>query len=621
MTAPQTLSAILAAALLCSGCQDLMLRIRDPKEYERKVSKANATGALEGRHGHSKLIGDYISVSGFTNVVLEGVGLITNLDGTGEDIPVSPFRTKLMEDMKRRGVKDPNTLLRSKDTALVLVRAMLPPLIKKGEPFDIEVMLPDGTKCTSLSGGWLLECDLKEYANVSGGGVREGKRLAKAAGPILLGIQDEKGSLGSQIRGTVPGGATYVGGDRSLVAMVRQDYRSAKLSHRIAQRIGDRFHDYDRHGLQRAQAEANTDRKITLLVPDRYRDNFPRYMQVVRSIALRESPVERHLRIQALRDRLGSADECESAALQLEAIGHESIPILKEGLKSPILECRFRAAEALAYLGDPAGSTVLKDVAATEAAFRVYALAAMATLDDGNAFNALVELMNSDSVETKYGAFRALSTSNPDDPNIRGEKLPGGFKLHAIASQGTPVVHLTRYQKAEIVLFGQDQKFDTPLMVRAGQRIVVRGDAGSGIVKVARIAAGETPRSLEVSARIADVIRACSDLGASYPDIVQMLVQAQLQHNLPGRIGIDEMPQALRVYQRPLPSGQSTEVQIGDEALVPNLFLGGKAPAGGLSPEETDSLPEPEPESPPTKVLRNVDLDAGSRPPEVTPSP
>jgi hypothetical protein len=604
---------VLGGALL-TGCQDLMLRLKDPKSASLKKHEDNAIEALRGKDGHSKLIGDYISVSGYTNIPIESVGLVTGLDGTGEDVPASPYRTALLEDMKRHRVTNPNAMLKSTQTAMVLVKAQLPPLIKKGERFDVEITLPDGSQTTSLSGGWLLQADLKEHANVPGGGVREGHMLAQASGPILLatGEGDARYESASLRRGTIPGGAVYVGQEnRNLVAMVRNDYQSAKLTHRIAQRIGERFHDYDEYGLQRPLAKATTDRKIELIVHDRYRDNYPRYLQVIRHIALRESPVERHMRIEGLRDHLMIAEECERAALELEAIGPESIALLKEGLKSPLIECRFRAGESLAYLGNPEGVDALKQAASEEPAFRIFALAALSTLDDGRAFSALLELMNHESVETRYGAFRALTTANPNDPNVRGVKMPGGFSLHVVETTGSPLVHLTRRTKAEIVLFGEDQQFSTPLVFRAGQRIIVKGDAGSDVVKVSRIAPGEPVKTREVSTRVGDVIRACSELEASYPDIVQLLVQAQHQKNLPGEIGIDELPQAMRVYRRPAAGGGAeSDVPIGSEGLVPNIFQGETKPAAALSREETDEpMPKPEEKAKSKSEHTEVDLD------------
>jgi flagellar basal body P-ring protein FlgI len=617
---------LLAAVLVAAGCQDLMLRLQDPKEYKRKTSKANAEAVLSGKEGHSKLLGDYISVSGYTMVQLEAVGLVAGLEGTGEDIPASPYRTALLEDMKKRRIPEPNSLLRTTDAALVLVRGYLPPLIKKGERFDLEIALPDGSRSTSLAGGWLLEADLKEHATVQGGGVREGKLMARAGGPVLIASGEGKQGGANLKHGTIPGGAIYVGQEnRNLVAMVRNDVQSAKMTHRIAQRIGERFHDYDNHGLQRPLAKALTDRKIELIVHDRYRDNYNRYLQVIRNIALRETPVERHLRIQEQRESLLNPEKCEQAALALEAVGAESLPMLKEALKSPIFECRFRAAEALAYMGDSAGVDTLKEAADKEPAFRVFSLAAMSTLDDGKSFTSLIDLMNHDSLETKYGAFRALSTASPDDPNVRGEKMNGGFSLHIVDSKGPPLIHLTQRQKAELVLFGAGQEFKLPFIARAGHRIIVRGEPGGSTIHVTRIAAGEEVQSRDVSTRISDVIRACCEFNASYPDIVQLLLQAQAAHNLPGHIGIDELPRAGRVYQRPAVDGGTAEVEIGGEGLVPNIFQNEAKPSAALSAEETEYEPSQDKSSADEKPAepKGADLDAGPdlemrRPTELT---
>ena len=78
---------------------------------------------------------------------------------------------------------------------------------------------------------------------------------------------------------------------------------------------------------------------------------------------------------------------------------------------------------------------------------------------------------------------------------------------------------------------------------------------------------------------VAEVIKAASDMGAKYPDIVQMLVQAEHQHNLPGEIAIDKLPKPGRVYHRKpedmngnLSNQRATPVPIGNDGLMPNLF-------------------------------------------------
>lgn len=79
----------------------------------------------------TKYIGEYCSFAGLNLIVLQGVGLVTGLDGTGGDPPPSPFRTKLLDEMRRQEIENPNQILASPDTAMVVVQAYLPPLIEK----------------------------------------------------------------------------------------------------------------------------------------------------------------------------------------------------------------------------------------------------------------------------------------------------------------------------------------------------------------------------------------------------------------------------------------------------------------------------------------------------------
>ena len=82
------------------------------------------------------------------------------------------------------------------------------------------------------------------------------------------------------------------------------------------------------------------------------------------------------------------------------------------------------------------------------------------------------------------------------------------------------------------------------------------------------------PARTTVPNRLGDIIRACGEYGASYPDIVQMMIEAEQQHNLIGEFGIDRMPQAGRMYFRDEDGdGQGDdERRIGSPAMIPNLF-------------------------------------------------
>ncbi len=74
------------------------------------------------------------------------------------------------------------------------------------------------------------------------------------------------------------------------------------------------------------------------------------------------------------------------------------------------------AAEALAYLNDTAGVDALGETAIQNKNFRVYALAALAAMDQPASHLKLRKLMDEPEIELRYGAFNALRTLDPHDP-------------------------------------------------------------------------------------------------------------------------------------------------------------------------------------------------------------
>ena len=524
------------------------------------------------------MVGDYTTFTGLHRVVLEGVGLVVGLNGTGGDPPPSPEREALLDDMRRRNVKDAKEILRSPNTALVVVRAYLPPLAKKGDRFDIQVRIPGDDGATSLNGGRLFETILSETAIVPGRGRLKGHVVARAEGPVLVApdgdnVEDRAGVLK---RGKVLGGGVSLI-DRDMALYVKSDFRTYRNVTRLAERIGLRFSAYDRVGIKEPMAKAQTDQRILLKVHPNYREDYPRYMRVIQSIAFRESAVAQRVRVKRLERQLQDPATAERASIQLEAIGEKGIPILKTGLKSPELECRFHAAVALAYLDESDGIEALHEAALKEPAFRVYAFAALSILDDPQAHLALRDLMHVhvdddgtkyDSAETRYGAFRALWTLDKDDPFIAGTKLRDEFWLHSLETQGEPMVHITVRKRPEVVLFDRTQEFKTPMTIRVG-RLLVTSRANSDTVSVSRFTphGDEDDQKKVVSRRIEDVITVAAELGASYPDVAQLLIQADNQGNLPGRFEIDALPQAGRSFSRN--GGKS---RVGRSAYTPNMF-------------------------------------------------
>lgn len=519
------------------------------KSSRRKKEEDNEFGTRT----ETPLLAEYMSVQGNSLVVLRGVGLVTGLNGNGGDPAPSALRTQLLNEMARRGVKDANRILASRDTALVVVTAYLPAMVRRNQRFDVRVAIPPNSNARSLQGGWLLETRLFEEQKIQGHMALKAQEYAVSGGAVLTGVANgipNEERQAELMAGTIPGGAISKV-DRDLTIQLRSDKRGTRNSERVADAVSARFDRYNKYGERIRCAEAKDDVRINLKIHEQYVNNFPRYQAVIRNIALNENDISRRMRMEKLSRDVLEPETCQLAALQLEAIGEDSIPFLKEALDSESFEVRFQAAQSLAYLSESAGVSILHDAALNQPAFRVYALVALSVIrDDADAVIALRDLMNAPSLETRYGALRSLKELEPQDPALAPVSFRDRFVMNVVDSSGEPMVHVTRRRIPEIALFGADQGFRLPVVLNAGNTLSIRGSTGSDSVEITRYELNREPRRQRVRNRLSDIIRTCGEMGANYPDLVQMLIEAEKQRNFAGDFGIDRLPQAGRLYVR-----------------------------------------------------------------------
>ena len=512
------------------GCMGPILRQQSP---ESLLGENSATATT--------LISDVAHPYGMNYVKLEAVSLVTGLSGTGEDPPPTSQRAALLDEMKRREVENPNAVLASTNTALVLVRGFLRPGIQAGDRFDIEVRTPSKSETTSLRGGKLLETRLSETA-VLDNQIRKGHLMAVANGAVLVDPMASPDDPAHATQGRVLSGGVATK-SRSLGLVLDHERQSIRVSQQVGKAINSRFHSFV-EGQQRGAATPKTDEFIELELHPRYKDNVGRYMRVVRNIALAEQPLQLQNRLQLLRNQLLDPVTSATAALRLEAIGNEeAIGILQQGIAQDDAEVRFYSAEALAYLDHTSAVDPLAQAAREEPAFRVHALAALSAMDDGAAYDALRSLLEVKSAETRYGAFRALWTMSPSDALLRGQDMRGQFTYHVLDVPGQPLVHVTSSHRPEIVLFGTEHQLRLPLVLDAGPKILVNGLSGAQI-KVSRF--GETTQQRVVSTDLDALIRAVVELGGTYPDVVQMLQQANQSGSLVSRFRVNALPESGR---------------------------------------------------------------------------
>ena len=571
---------------LCSGCSQLRGRKKEDRLQDQLAAIANS--------GQTMLVGDYTIIGNNHYVEVRGAGLVQNLPGTGADDVNSLERQMVYEEMIRRGIRNVRERLADPGSAVVQIYGLVPPGAQEGDVFDVEVMVPNQSEVKSLRGGWLMPESLREMIGVSGT-IKEGHPLAYVEGPIMVDpLATESADPAGLKKGTILGGAR-VKVPRNLFLMMKNGHEDVFLTDRIAKEINHRF--YTAAGAKKNIATAKSDELIVLEIHPSYRHDVPRYIKIIQSIACYETQPQQLERIERLKTELLIPAKSQKAAFQLEAIGKPGIAALRSALKSSNSEVRFHAGTSLAYLGDGTAIRTLADLARDEPAFRVYTLHALSMLtNDIEAELCLQELLHVPSAETRYGAFRALHLRNPYDRTIRGENLGNQFSYHGIASNGPPLAHLSNSNRPEIVLFGLDIQLTPPLSLDAGPYISVLASS-PGSVTVSRYATGlGVDERRTVSNKLDAVIRAVVELGGTYPDVVQMLRQADMGKNLNCRLEIDKLPEPNRVYVRTgLTAEEEEEIKLAAvvkpqrttlQKMSPTTWFG-KNP-DPTSPDETE---------------------------------
>ncbi len=516
---------------------------------------------------------------------VEGVGLVMGLDNTGSDPAPSWQRTKLLDEMRKASIEHPENYLKNRSFSMVTVRATVPAGVTVADRFDIEIELPQASTTTSLAGGWLVSTQLAQRA-MTPDGEKDDKVIAHGMGPIMIGnpARPDDPRVGRVL------GGGRVKEDAPYALSIKETRRSGKTSYLLESVVKQRFHQVE-GGDRKGMAVAKTDSLLILKVPKAYHHNQDRYHQVIKYLSLVEDPALREQRYEAWGRDLLDPRKAGLAAIKLEGLGPGAVPTLKKALGSPDPTVRFFAAEALAYLNDNDGdvATVLADTVRKGPEFRSFALKAMAATDQSASLLKLRMLMSSPEFEVRYGAFDALRTLDPTDPFLGKvrvlEEVPepepaddmslkiGGslarkkpkarpeepFRLYVVDCEGPPMVHVARNIRCEIVIFGKGQKLLTPVVLGSGGPLLLNASDGDEIVQLTKITTKtlDTRPKVNSPLELAEVVRAMANLGASYPDIVQVLASASAQKNLPGPLVVDAIPAPNKAYDEAQLAGEA----------------------------------------------------------------
>jgi flagellar basal body P-ring protein FlgI len=508
---------------------------------------------------------------------VEGVGLVHGLDNTGADAPQSWYRKQLVDEMSKAGVEHAEKLLAKPQYSMVIVRLTIPIGVDTTDRLDVQVEVPPACGTTSLAGGYLMFTRLREVKRGAATGPLAGSDMAFAQGPIMIGTPAKPNDPKV---GRVLGGGK-VKKDYPFTLVIKENRESFRTATMLETVTNERFHQFEQ-GHQKGVVNAKTSSYLELKVPTLYHQNQQRFFRVVQLLQMIDSPEMRLRRIAAWSKDLLDPTSSGIAAMRLEGVGTTAVDALKEGLKSSNARVRYFSAEALAYLNDTAGVTVLGETAVSDPKFRAYALAALAALDQPAAHLKLRKLMDEPSVEVRYGAFNALRTLDKSDPFLglvrvmdapkvedddaeppdsmalalatasrrKRAVVDEPFGLYVVDSEGPPLVHVTRTRRCEIVVFGRQQKLLTPVVLGTGPISLNAADHDENIEisKIVPNPYGDADTKITSTLDLPEVLRRLANLGAGYPEVVSILETAHRQKNLQGALVVDAVPSANSTY-------------------------------------------------------------------------
>ena len=177
-------------------------------------------------------IKDITEVEGARGNQLTGVGLVTGLNGTGDN---SQMAVQMMRNMMRNfGVTLEARSVRTRNLAVVALTANLPPYVRPGQTIDVNVNTMGNA--SNLQGGVLVQSPLR---------AADGQVYAVAQGPVIVGGSSAQGAAASRTQnvptaGRIPGGAIV---EREVPADYAMGGQVALLlrqpDHTTSQRIAD----------------------------------------------------------------------------------------------------------------------------------------------------------------------------------------------------------------------------------------------------------------------------------------------------------------------------------------------------------------------------------------------
>lgn len=290
---------------------------------------------------NAEKIRDIATIQGVRQNQLIGYGIVVGLDGSGDQTTQAPFTSQSVKSMlSQLGVElPPGASPQLKNTAAVMLTAVLPAFARPGQQIDITVSSLGNAK--SLRGGTLLLSPLRGADNEVYA-MAQGNVIVGGAGAAAAGSSVQINHLSA---GRIPGGATIeravnsnvLAGDSIQLELKRTDFSTARA---VADAINARVKTTD--GLPAAQALDG--RVIQLQMPVDQRQRVP-FLADVENLDVASAPQVAKVIVNA---RTGSVVMNQNVILMPSAVAHGNLSVTISANKDVTQPAPFTQGQTVA---------------------------------------------------------------------------------------------------------------------------------------------------------------------------------------------------------------------------------------------------------------------------------
>jgi hypothetical protein len=412
-------------------------------------------------------------------IPVRGIGIVAGLAGTGSSECPPNIRQELekyiWQQVPQAGSVNPRAVIDSQDTAVVEITGVIPAYATTSDVFDVQLRPLSSTQTTSLDGGSLYTSQLKEMSRLTTVEqfTRFSKTLAVAEGPVY----SLKAESDAQNNWYVLGGGRALQDSQIKIILNNPNFVTANA---IRNRINERFGPKTAVPISTAE--------INVVFPARDQEQKQRFIRMVESLLIGESPALRDDYTQTLIGQLLAKENPEDAEIALEAIGKPALDELAGLLEHPDPAIRFYAARCMLNIGDARPLAYLRTVINDNASpYRLEAVNAVGlNAKHRDALSILTPVLSDWDVQMRLAAYQMLVRLN--SPAISRKVVANGaFVVDSVVCPGPKMVYAYRRKSPRIVVFGSPVHCKENLFIQSDDgSITLNAQAGDKYISVSR---------------------------------------------------------------------------------------------------------------------------------------